>query len=128
MYKNFVRVVERTNVVINNYATEDIGVIPLKPSLGNVAFGSGKHQWGFTLTRFADMYSKKFGIDKEKMMSKLWGDNFFDPKAKLWKTDKKSKDGKKILKRTFVQFILDPILKIAKACMTDDDKTVKTLL
>ena len=26
------------------------------------------------------MYSKKFGIAEEKMMDKLWGDNFFDAK------------------------------------------------
>jgi elongation factor 2 len=32
------------------------------PSFGNVAFGSGKDQWAFTVTKFARIYSKKFGI------------------------------------------------------------------
>jgi elongation factor 2 len=34
------------------------------PSVGNVAFGSGKDQWAFTLTKFARLYSKKFGISE----------------------------------------------------------------
>ncbi len=26
----------------------------------------------------------QFGVAEEKMMEKLWGDNFFDPKTKKW--------------------------------------------
>ena len=65
---------------------------------------------------FARVYSEKFGIDEEKMMNKLWGDNFFDPKNKKWRSENYDKDGKP-LKRAFVQFIMDPINKLAKACM-----------
>lgn len=50
----------------------------MDPSDGNVRIGSGKLCMGFTLNKFAQIYSSKFGIDKEKMMKKLWGDNFFD--------------------------------------------------
>lgn len=34
---------------------------------GNVCFGSGKDCWAFTLTKFARIYSKKFGIEMEKL-------------------------------------------------------------
>ena len=30
------------------------------------------------------MYAAKFGVEFDKMMEKLWGDNFFDPKTKKW--------------------------------------------
>lgn len=30
------------------------------------------------------MYAAKFGVPKEKMMQKLWGDNYFDPSTKKW--------------------------------------------
>lgn len=30
------------------------------------------------------MYASKFGVPKEKMMQKLWGDNYFDPSTKKW--------------------------------------------
>jgi elongation factor 2 len=52
-----------------------------------VAFGSGKDQWAFTLAKFSRIYSTKFGIPFEKMMQKFWGDNFFDPVSKKWKSD-----------------------------------------
>lgn len=56
-----------------------MGEIMCEPSNGNVAFGSGKEQWAFTLSKFARIYSKKFNTDFGKMMQKLWGDNFFCP-------------------------------------------------
>lgn len=78
-----------------------MGIVELHPTIGNVAFGSGKDQWGFTLKMFAEIYSKKFGIEQDKMMKKLWGDNFFDAKNKVWRSEDYNKDGKK-LKRAFV--------------------------
>lgn len=84
------------------------------PSVGNVAFGSGKDQWAFTITKFARIYSKKFGIDNEKMMNKLWGDNYFDAPAKKWRTQDSDDNGKQ-LRRAFAQFIMDPICKLCTA-------------
>lgn len=72
----------------------------LDPTVGNVSFGSGKDQWAFSLTFFSKFYSKKFGIEEEKLMKKLWGDNYYDTKAKKWKTDPNAEDGS-VLKRTF---------------------------
>jgi elongation factor 2 len=47
------------------------------------------------------MYSKKFGIDRDKMRNKLWGDNFFDAKGKKWIKNNKDGEGN-ILERAFV--------------------------
>lgn len=47
-----------------------------------MAFGSGLHQWGFTLKKFAKIYAAKFGTLEEKMMQKLWGDWYFDAAGK----------------------------------------------
>lgn len=71
------------------------------PTIGNVAFGAGKDQWAFTLRTFAKMYSKKYGIPEKEMMSRLWGDNFFDPETRKWKEEPVSESGKP-LKRSFV--------------------------
>ena len=54
------------------------------PDKGTVCFSAGLHGWAFTLTVFAKLYAKKFGVAEEKMMEKLWGDNFFDPATKKW--------------------------------------------
>jgi elongation factor 2 len=64
---------------------EDLLCVPTK---GNVCFGSGKDVWGFTLTKFARIYAKKFGTEMEKLRERLWGDNFYHAKEKKWKKEK----------------------------------------
>jgi len=113
-YQSFSRAIESVNVVISTYNDEKLGDVQVYPDVGTVAFGSGLHQWGFTLKKFARIYAKKFGIEESKMMDKLWGDWFFDADAKKWK---KSSDGK--TKRAFCQFIMDPIIKMFDAIMND---------
>ena len=61
-----------------------MGDMTLDPVKGNVAFGSGKDCWGFTLAMFADLYSAKLKIPKEKLIKRLWGDNFYDADEKKW--------------------------------------------
>jgi elongation factor 2 len=84
MYQQFIRVIEDVNVIISNYETEDTK-LQVDPKEGNVCFGSALYGWGFSITTFAKIYAKKFGVTKEKMMEKLWGDNYYDAKASKWK-------------------------------------------
>jgi elongation factor 2 len=127
MYQNFLRVIDMANVVISTYQTEDMGESMCDPSTGNVAFGSGKDQWAFTLTKFARIYSKKFNIDFDKMMRKLWGDNFFDAKAKKWKIEEESEDGKP-LRRAFAQFIMDPVCQLANAVIDGNKEKYEKMM
>jgi elongation factor 2 len=79
MYQNFQRVIENANVIIATYEADDMGESQqVDPTRGLVAFGSALFGWAFTLTRFARIYAEKFKVPFEKMMEKLWGDNFFD--------------------------------------------------
>jgi len=32
--------------------------------------------------RFAKIYAQKMGVEKEKMMQRMWGDSFFNAKKK----------------------------------------------
>ncbi|KAI5298398.1 Transcriptional regulator, partial [Ascosphaera pollenicola] len=101
------------NVIIATYFDPHLGDCQVYPEKGTVAFGSGLHGWAFTVRQFAVRYAKKFGVDRKKMMERLWGDNYFNPKTKKW-----SKTGEhegKPLERAFNQFILDPIFKIFSA-------------
>lgn len=116
MYQNFVRVVDMVNVIISQYDLPEMGNLFLLPQKGNVAFGTGKDCWGFSLTRFAQIFADKFKTDRTKMMEKLWGDNYFDSERKVWTTNEVTESGKQ-LKRTFVQFIMDPIIKLARAVL-----------
>ncbi|KAJ1719820.1 translation elongation factor 2 [Coemansia erecta] len=117
LYQTFCRVVENVNVSIATYQDEGaMGNLMVSPELGTVAFGSGLHAWGFTLRQFAARYSKKFGIDRNKLMKKLWGENFFNAKTKKW-SSKSSDEMATYNDRGFNMFCLDPIYKIFDATM-----------
>jgi len=94
MYQNFVKVIDMVNIIIGQYEQPDMGDLLLLPTKGNVAFGTGKDCWGFSLTRFATMIADKFKVDKSKMMEKLWGDNYFNPESKKFTTDDTTASGK----------------------------------
>jgi len=72
LYQNFCRVIESVNVVISTYYDKALGDCQVYPEKGTIAFGSGLHGWAFTIRQFAVKYSKKFGVDKDKMMERLW--------------------------------------------------------
>ena len=119
LYQTFARIVENVNVIIATYggADEDgpMGCLYVSPGDGTVGFGSGLHGWAFTLKQFAEMYASKFKIDLDKMMKNLWGDRFYDAKAKKWVKAM----SKTAPKRGFVQWILDPVYKAFRAIMDE---------
>lgn len=121
MYQNFCRIIENVNVIISTYEDESLGDVQIYPNKGSVAFGSGLQGWGFTLTKFARIYSNKFKIEESKMMEKLWGDNFFDGPAKKWKKNSTGDNGNQ-LKRAFVSFVMEPIQKLAKEVMDGNEE------
>ncbi|KAI9890945.1 MAG: Elongation factor 2 [Vezdaea aestivalis] len=126
LYQSFSRTIESVNVIVATYFDKALGDVQVYPEKGTVAFGSGLHGWAFTIRQFAARYSKKFGVDRKKMMTRLWGDNYFNPHTKKW-TTKDTHEGK-TLERSFNTFILDPIFKIFKAVMNFKKDEVTTLL
>lgn len=114
LYQTFQRIVENVNVIIATYNDDGgpMGEVRVDPSKGSVGFGSGLHGWAFTLKQFAEMYSEKFKIDVVKLMNRLWGENFFNPKTKKWAKQKEADN-----KRSFCMYILEPIYKIFDSIM-----------
>jgi elongation factor 2 len=72
LYQSFSRTIESVNVIIATYFDKALGDVQVYPYKGTVAFGSGLHGWAFTVRQFAVKYAKKFGVDKTKMMERLW--------------------------------------------------------
>ena len=130
MYQNFLRVIENVNVIISTYECDDMGEgQQIDPVLGTAAFGSALFGWAFTITKFAKVYALKFGVEREKMMQKLWGDNYFDQKAKKWKNhDKPDEEGGATLKRAFVGFMMEPVIRLCKASMQGEMEKVDKML
>ncbi len=128
MYQNFQRVIENANVIIATYEADDMGEgQQVDPTNGTVAFGSALFGWAFTLTKFSRMYTEKFKIDQPKMMKKLWGDNYFDGPAKKWKKEPTGDDGK-ALRRAFVQFAMEPVIRLCRNIMDNNREAVDKML
>uniref|UniRef100_A0A646QHT4 Eukaryotic translation elongation factor n=1 Tax=Hemiscolopendra marginata TaxID=943146 RepID=A0A646QHT4_9MYRI len=127
LYQTFQRIVENVNVIIATYGDETgpMGDINVDPSKGSVGFGSGLHGWAFTLKQFSEIYAEKFKIDVEKLMKRLWGENFYNPKSKKWA---KANDETGEFKRSFCMFILDPIYKVFDAIMNYKTDEIPKLL
>ncbi|KAK2118104.1 Elongation factor 2 [Saguinus oedipus] len=132
LYQTFQRIVENVNVIISTYGegeSSPMGNIMIDPVLGTVGFGSGLHEWAFTLKKFAEMYVVKFAAKGEgqlgpaerakkveDMIKKLWGDRYFDPATGKFSKSASSPDGKK-RPFTFCQLILDPTFKVFDTIM-----------
>merc|ERR1711935_1184231 len=117
MYQNFQRVIESANVIIHTYECEDMGETQMvDPSSGTVVFGSALFGWAFTLTKFAQTFAEKFKLDREKLMKKFWGDNYFNPTTKKFTTDADNGKGGE-LPRCFVQFIMRSVIQLTRSLM-----------
>lgn len=130
MYQNFLRVIENTNVIISTYEFDqgpNESSLQVCPTEGTVAFGAALFGWAFTLTGFAKYYSQKFKISKDLLKKKLWGDNYYNPATKKFQTTDQTEDGKK-LQRSFVQFIMRPIIQMSRNIMSGNVEAVWKML
>jgi elongation factor 2 len=129
LYQTFQRIIESTNAIIATYADCDgpMGNIMVDPSLGTVGFGSGLHGWAFSLKQFSEIYASKFKIEPIKLMTHLWGDNYYGVVKETGKAKWKKTCGDGFL-RGFVMFVLDPIYKMFDAVMNFHKETYEKLL
>jgi len=125
LFQTFQRIVENVNVIVATYADDDgpMGIVRVDVNNASVGFGSGLHGWAFTLKQFAEMYASKFGVDVDKMMKKLWGENFFNSKTKKWSKNKDDDN-----KRSFNMYVLDPIYMVFDAIMNFKKEQTEKLL
>ncbi|CAO3648162.1 unnamed protein product [Cunninghamella blakesleeana] len=115
LYQFLTNTIGSFNTIISTFENKIHGDLQAFPDKGTVVFTSGLHGWGFTLNQFAIIYSKRFGVDKEKMLKRLWGEHYFNFKTKKWSTKKKTDEGNNgdhSLQRGFNLFVLDPIYRL----------------
>lgn len=126
-YQNLQRTLESVNAVISTYNDEALGDLQFTPQSGTVLFGSGYYKFGFTLKQFADKIAAATQQDPDKVLSRMWGDHFWDPDTKKFITKSESSSGK-TLDRYVCKMVFGPIFKLARALLDEDWPVIDKLL
>ena len=124
-YFKLKHVVEEVNTVIENTLPGQGEKRRLSPEKGNVAFACTDQGWIFTLQSFAKMYADTYPkLDPAEFGRRLWGDIFFNPRSP--KFTRKGLEERS--KRTFVNFVLEPIYKLYSHTISESPEDLKETL
>jgi 116 kDa U5 small nuclear ribonucleoprotein component len=124
-YFKLKHVVEEVNTVIENTLPGQGEKRRLSPEKGNVAFACTEMGWCFTLQSFAKMYADTYPkVDAPEFGRRLWGDIFYNPKSR--KFTRKGMEERS--KRTFVNFVLEPIYKLYSHTISESPEDLKDTL
>lgn len=130
-YYKLLHTIESVNDVI---ARASCGRCPhtLSPEKGNVCFSSALHGWIFTLESFAQVYADHYddtvgNLTLEQLAQRLWGDWYWDPATHRFHSSPKDCTSR-VIDRTFVSFVLEPLYKIYSACLGEAEDDANTLL
>ncbi|CAH0390781.1 unnamed protein product [Bemisia tabaci] len=93
------------------------------PDQGNVIFASAIDGWGFSVKKFAKLYSQKLGIDESQLQQGIWGDYYLNKKTMQIVKGAQEKAKKPL----FVQFIFENIWSLYDTILIrkDTDKLLK---
>ncbi|KAI9842376.1 MAG: hypothetical protein M1837_007296 [Sclerophora amabilis] len=124
-YFKLKHVIEEVNTVIENTIPGRGESRRLSPEKGNVAFACSSMGWCFTLPSFSKMYEDSYpGVNAAEFSARLWGDIFFNPVSR--KFTRKAVEER--AKRTFVNFVLEPIYKLYSHTIGESPEDLKETL
>ncbi|OCL11024.1 P-loop containing nucleoside triphosphate hydrolase protein [Glonium stellatum] len=124
-YFKLKHVIEEVNTVIENTIPGQGEKRRISPEKGNVAFACSSMRWCFTLQSFAKMYADSYpGVNAADFSLRLWGDVFFNPRSRKF-TRKGVEEGSK---RSFVNFVLEPIYKLYSHTLSESPEGLKEKL
>ncbi|TGO37360.1 hypothetical protein BHYA_0099g00190 [Botrytis hyacinthi] len=138
-YFKLKHVIEEVNTVIEATLPGQGESRRLSPEKGNVLFACTSMGWCFTLQSFAKMYADSYapkknrgpglnneesGINAHEFARRLWGDIFYNPSRRSF--TRKGVEEKS--KRSFVNFILEPIYKLYSHTISESPEDLKDTL
>jgi U5 small nuclear ribonucleoprotein component len=124
-YYKLKHVIEEVNTVIENTIPGRGAEKRISPEKGNVLFACTSMGWCFTLASFAKMYSDSFGgVNIDEFARRLWGDVYFNPGKRSFTRKPVEKEAK----RSFINFILEPIYKLYTHTISESPEDLKATL
>ncbi|KAH6656933.1 P-loop containing nucleoside triphosphate hydrolase protein [Truncatella angustata] len=126
-YFKLKHVIEEVNTIIENTVPGSGETKRLSPEKGNVLFACTDMGWCFTLQSFAKMYADSFpGVNTDEFAKRLWGDVYFNPTSR--KFTRKPAPGEARAKRSFVNFVMEPIYKVFSHSISQNPDELKETL
>ncbi|THZ02869.1 U5 small nuclear ribonucleo protein component [Aureobasidium pullulans] len=126
-YFKLKHVVEEVNTVIENTIPGQGEKYRVSPEKGNVAFACSMMGWCFTLPSFAHMYAETYagsGLDVPEFSRRLWGDIYYNPGSRNFTR----RGTEPASKRSFVNFVLEPIYKLYSHTISESPEDLKKTL
>ncbi|KAH6853902.1 P-loop containing nucleoside triphosphate hydrolase protein [Chaetomium sp. MPI-CAGE-AT-0009] len=124
-YYKLKHVIEEVNTVIENTIPGRGAEKRISPEKGNVLFACASMGWCFTLASFAKMYSDSFGgVNIDEFARRLWGDVYFNPRKRNFTRKPVEPEAR----RSFVNFILEPIYKLYSHTISESPEDLKGTL
>ncbi|THY56748.1 U5 small nuclear ribonucleo protein component [Aureobasidium pullulans] len=126
-YFKLKHVVEEVNTVIENTIPGQGEKYRVSPEKGNVAFACSMMGWCFTLPSFAHMYAETYagsGLDVPEFSRRLWGDIYYNPGSRKFTR----RGTEPASKRSFVNFVLEPIYKLYSHTISESPEDLKKTL
>ncbi|KAI5273381.1 U5 small nuclear ribonucleoprotein component [Aureobasidium subglaciale] len=126
-YFKLKHVVEEVNTVIENTVPGQGEKYRVSPEKGNVAFACSMMGWCFTLPSFAHMYAETYagsGLDVPEFSKRLWGDIYYNPGSRKFTR----RGTEAASKRSFVNFVLEPIYKLYSHTISESPEDLKKTL
>jgi len=120
-YHKIKRIIDEVNAIIDE---PDKLVSPLK---GNVCFASSQYGICFTLESVAKLYlerNKITSITYGQFASKLWGNNYLDLETSKFVPEPPERSSK----RSFVEFVLEPIYKLFRLVVESPKQELSELV
>jgi len=106
----------RLYIIVTEIQSIDPYYKDFSPVKNNILFGSNDLKFCFSLKTFAKQYVDKLKISEEDLIPKLWGDNFFNKKWEVIKSENS--------KRSFCNFVIIPIIRLSN---TIKDKNINKI-
>jgi len=128
IYARFRKAVEAVNAIVAAYKDPLMGDVQVAAEKGNVGFGSALQGWGFTVERFAQIYAARFGVDKQRMSARLWGESFWNAKKRSWTSRRQPEGCEEPLPRAFCHFIMAPISQLLRAIVRGEREKYERML
>ncbi|TKX27178.1 pre-mRNA-splicing factor cwf10 [Elsinoe australis] len=126
-YFKLKHVIEEVNTIIENTIPGRGESRRVSPEKGNVAFACTSLGWSFTLPSFAQLYADSYAnspLDVPEFSRRLWGDIYYTSSTR--KFTRKSVNSTS--KRSFVNFVLEPIYKLFSHTISENPKQLKETL